>query len=98
MPESTPDESVDWSRDTQKIAVLTWISFLCASAFAVVAFAFIDPIQLLDIIGLPDSDETATDRNLGYALGFFFLWVHGLASGWLVLRLVRRKRNWPRRP
>ena len=89
------DEVVkDWPRDTVKLAVLTWISFLSASAFTMLLFAFIDPLILIDAYD-PLLIET---RNAGYAVGFFFLWIYAWASGWLVLRLVRRKRNWPRRP
>ena len=84
----------DWTRDQQKIAVLSWISFLAAGAFSFPLFALVDPLFLVDAVGL-DADA---GRNAGYAIGFFFLWVHGWVSGWLVLRLVRRKRNWPRRP
>ena len=87
------DGQVEWSRDTQKIAVLSWISFLSAAAFTMLFFAFVDPLLLIDSIGLPFDS-----RNAGYALGFFVFWVYAWASGWLVLRLVRRKRNWPRRP
>ena len=86
-------DNVEWSRDTQKIAVLSWISFLVAAAFTMLAFAFVDPLMLVDAIGLPTDSS-----NAGYAAGFFFLWAHGWVSGWLVMRLIRRKRNWPRRP
>ena len=32
MNQYTEDMKQEWTRDTQKIAVLTWISFLTASA------------------------------------------------------------------
>jgi hypothetical protein len=86
--------TTEWSRDTQKIAVLSWISFLVASAFTMLLFAFVDPLMIVESIDLPVIESP----NAGYAVGFFFLWAHGWISGWLVLRLVRRKRNWPRRP
>lgn len=88
------DERQDWSRDQQKFAVLTWISFLTTSGFSVLLFAFIDPLTIVDALGVPALES----RNAGYAVGFFFLWTHAWISGWLILRLVRRKRNWPRRP
>lgn len=88
------DDSVEWSRDTQKLAVLSWISFLSACAFSVLLFAFIEPLIIVDAINVSFIES----RNAGYAIGFFFLWAQAFVSGWLVLRLVRRKRNWPQRP
>ena len=88
------DESTEWSRDTQKLAVLSWISFLSACGFSVLLFAYIDPLMIVDALDVAFIEST----NAGYAVGFFFLWAQAWISGWLVLRLVRRKRNWPRRP
>ena len=87
------DEDIhqDWSRDTQKIAVLTWISFLTASAFTMLFFAFIDPLVIVDAINV----EAIDSRNAGYAIGFFFLWANCWISGWLAMRLCRRKRTGP---
>lgn len=84
----------DWSRDTQKLAVLTWISFLSASVATMLFFAFVDPLVLVEAINI----EAIDSRNGGYAIGFFFFWAYAWTSGWLILRLVRRKRNWPRKP
>jgi uncharacterized membrane protein len=81
----------DWSRETQKIAVLTWISFLTASAFTMLFFAFIDPLVIVDAINV----EAIESRNAGYAIGFFFLWANCWISGWLAMRLCRRKRTGP---
>ena len=81
----------DWSRDTQKIAVLTWISFLTAAAFTMLFFAFIDPLVIVDAINI----EFVESRNAGYAIGFFFLWANCWISGWLAMRLCRRKRTGP---
>jgi len=83
----------DLSRDAQKIAVLSWISFLSASAATMLFFAFVDPLVLVDAINI----DFIESRNAGYTIGFFFFWIHAWISGWFVLRLVRRKRNWPRR-
>jgi len=80
-----------WSRDTQKIAVLSWISFLIAAVFTMLLFAFLDPLQIIDAINV----DWLESRNAGYAVGFFFLWANGWAAGWLTLRLVRRKRSGP---
>ncbi|MGI9271687.1 MAG: hypothetical protein ACR2QT_07930 [Woeseiaceae bacterium] len=84
----------DWSRDTQKIAVLSWITFLTAAVFTMLFFAFIDPLVVVDSIGL----DLFESRNAGYAIGFFFFWVNGWVAGWLTLRLVRRKRSGPKSP
>lgn len=84
----------EWSRDTQKYAVLTWISFLIAAVFTMLLFAFIDPLLIVDAINVAMFES----RNAGYAIGFFFLWANGWVAGWLTLRLVRRKRNWPKAP
>jgi hypothetical protein len=94
MTTTPQDTEHEWTRDTQKIAVLSWISFLSACGFSVLLFAFIEPLVIVDAINLPFIES----RNAGYAIGFFFLWAQSWTSGWLVLRLVRRKRNWPRRP
>ena len=88
---SANGEHQEWSRDTQKFAVLSWISFLTASAFTMLLFAFIDPLVIVDSINIDGVDS----RNAGYAIGFFFLWVGFWTSGWLTLRLIRRKRTGP---
>ena len=82
----------EWSRDTQKYAVLSWISFLIAAVFTMIFFAFIDPLLVVDAINI----EGVESRNAGYAIGFFFLWLNGWIAGWLTLRLVRRKRTGPK--
>lgn len=86
------DNENEWSRDTQKYAVLTWISFLIAAVFTMLLFAFIDPLLIVDSI----NSVLFESRNAGYAIGFFFLWANGWVAGWLTLRLVRRKRTGPK--
>jgi hypothetical protein len=81
----------DWSRDTQKIAVLSWITFLAAAVFTMLFFAFVDPLLIVDAIDL----DLFESSNAGYAIGFFFFWANGWVAGWLTLRLVRRKRSGP---
>ena len=85
------DANKDWSRDTVKIAVLSWISFLTASAFTMLLFAFIDPLVIVDAVNV----RFIESRNAGYAIGFFFLWSNSWIAGWLILRLTRRKRTGP---
>jgi len=89
LDDDSPDR--EWSRDTQKLAVLSWISFLTASAFTMLLFAFIDPLTIVDAVNM----EFVESRNAGYAIGFFFLWANCWVGGWLTLRLVRRKRTAP---
>ena len=91
MNEAADNEEQDWSRDTQKLAVLSWISFLSASAFTMLFFAFIDPLVIVDAVNV----EFIESRNAGYAIGFFFLWANCWISGWLAMRLCRRKRTGP---
>ena len=85
------DSGADWSRDTQKFAVLTWISFLSAAAFSVLLFAYVDPLLLIDAINV----SFLQSREAGYALGFFFLWANGWVACWYTVRLIRRKRRGP---
>lgn len=91
MTDEVLDKATGWSRDTQKLAVLTWMSFLVASAFTMLFFAFVDPLVIVDSINV----ESIESSNAGYAIGFFFFWVNGWVAGWLTLRLVRRKRTGP---
>ena len=91
MNDEPDSQSREWSRATQKIAVLTWISFLTASAFTMLLFAFIDPLVIVDAVNHPAIESS----NAGYAIGFFFLWANCWIGGWLTLRLIRRKRTGP---
>lgn len=85
------ETSHEWTRDTQKFAVLTWISFLTACVFSMLFFAFVDPLVLVDALNVAAIES----RNAGYAMGFFFFWANGWIAGWYTLRLVRRKRKGP---
>ena len=91
MATNDDETTTEWTRDTQKRALLVWISFLVAGAMGVVFFAFIDPIIVVDAVALPGVES----REAGYAMGFFFFWAGCALCGWLCLRLARRKRNWP---
>ncbi|RLA28548.1 MAG: hypothetical protein DRQ63_03280 [Gammaproteobacteria bacterium] len=85
------DETTDWSRDTQKLAVLTWISFLTASGFTMLFFAFVDPLILVDALNIAAIES----RNAGYAIGFALFFANTWIAGWFTLRLCRRKRTGP---
>lgn len=91
MNDQAEESDQDWSRDTQKLAVLSWISFLTAAAFTMLFFAFVDPLIIVDAVNIDGVDS----RNAGYAIGFFFLWANCWIAGWLSMRLCRRKRTGP---
>lgn len=92
MDERPEGAREDWSRDTQKRALLVWISFLTAAVMSLVCFAFIDPLVIVDAVNIDGVDS----REVGYGIGFFFFWAGTLVCGWLCLRLGRRKRQKPR--
>ena len=52
MNDGVQEDVVEWSRDTQKIAVLSWLSFLSACGFSVLLFAYIDPLVIVDAINV----------------------------------------------
>lgn len=91
MSDESAARAHEWSRDTQKIAVLSWVSFLSAAAFSVLLFAFVDPVVLVEALDV----ETVESRNAGYAIGFFLFWANGWIAAWLTARLIRRKRRGP---
>jgi len=91
MNDEAEKRNEGWSRETQKLAVLSWISFLTASAFTMLFFAFIDPLVIVDSINV----ESIESSNAGYAIGFFFLWANCWIAAWLSMRLCRRKRTGP---
>ena len=66
MNELTDEElHQDWSRDTQKTAVLTWISFLTAAAFTMLFFAFIDPLVIVDAINVGIREARPAQDRVG---------------------------------
>ena len=91
MGDSEASVHPEWSRDTQKIAVLSWISFLTASVCSVLFFAFVDPLMLVEAINVHGVES----RYAGYAIGFFLFWANGWIAGWFTMRLIRRKRRGP---
>ncbi len=89
--EPPPEPHPEWSRDAQKYAVLTWISFLASALFTMVFFAFIDPLVIVDAVNVAAIES----REAGYAIGFFFLWANAWVACWFTVRLIRRKRRGP---
>jgi hypothetical protein len=82
-----------WSRNSQAIAIVVWISFLSAAIGTMLFFALFDPV---DLSGIFDEDLDI-GREAGYAAGFFFFWaLSGLASAvtaWLVRTAPKRNKK-----
>ena len=82
-----------WSRNSQAIAIVVWISFLAAAIGTMLFFALFDPVDLSGIF----DDELDIGREAGYAAGFFFFWaLTAIASGvtaWLVRTAPKRAKK-----
>ncbi len=68
----------------QIVIALIWSSFLSAGIACGLIFAWIDPVLLLDQLGL-ESDNRLT----GYSLAFFFLWFIGAFNVSICLLFLR---------
>ena len=79
-----------WSRNSQAIAVVVWISFLSAAIGTMVFFALFDPVELSGIF----DEDLDIGRDAGYAAGFFFFWVLtaicSAVTAWLVRTAPKR--------
>lgn len=82
-----------WSRNSQAIAIVVWISFLAAAIGTMLFFALFDPVDLTGIF----DDDFDIGREAGYAAGFFFFWaLTAIASGvtaWLVRTAPKRAKK-----
>jgi hypothetical protein len=82
-----------WSRNSQAIAIVVWISFLSAAIGTMLFFALFDPVELTGIFG----EDLDIGREAGYATGFFFFWLlTGFASAvtaWLVRTAPKRAKK-----
>ncbi len=82
-----------WSRNSQAIAIVVWISFLAAAIGTMLFFALFDPVDLTGIF----DDDLDIGREAGYAAGFFFFWaLTAIASGvtaWLVRTAPKRAKK-----
>lgn len=74
-----------WSRNSQAIAIVVWISFLSAAIGTMVFFALFDPVDLTGIFG----NDIDIGREAGYAAGFFFFWVLSALSSAVTAWLIR---------
>ena len=82
-----------WSRNSQAIAIVVWISFLTAAIGTMLFFAIFDPVDLTGIF----DEELDIGSEAGYAAGFFFFWLlSAIASGvtaWLVRTAPKRAKK-----
>lgn len=82
-----------WSRKSQAIAIVVWISFLSAAIGTMVFFALFDPVELSAVF----DEDIEIGREAGYAAGFFFFWVlSALASAvtaWLIRTAPKRDKK-----
>jgi hypothetical protein len=74
-----------WSRNSQAIAIVVWISFLAAAIGTMLFFALFDPVDLSGIFG----DDVDIGRDAGYAAGFFFFWLLTSAASGVTAWLIR---------
>jgi len=68
----------------QVIIALLWSSFISAGIACGLIFAWVDPVALLDQLGLDSGN-----RLSGYSLAFFFLWFIGIANACICLFFLR---------
>jgi hypothetical protein len=74
-----------WSRNSQAIAIVVWISFLAAAIGTMLFFALFDPVDLSGVF----DDDGDIGRDAGYAAGFFFFWLLTAAASGVTAWLIR---------
>jgi hypothetical protein len=82
-PEDTAD--VHWSRLREDVGVVIWSSFLVACLATMLFFAFVDPVDLAELLRYPwwlPNDMTT------YALGFFGFWALAACSATLTAYML----------
>lgn len=73
----------------QRVGAILWPSFFAAGVATMVFFAFVDPMDLVDI-SFPGLEIT---RALGYTIAFLMFWLATASSSlftWLLLRPTSR--------
>ena len=82
-----------WSRNSQAIGIVVWISFLSAAIGTMVFFALFDPVERSGCF----DEEVEIGLEAWYAAGFFFFWIlSGLASAvtaWLIRTAPKRDKK-----
>jgi hypothetical protein len=76
---------VHWSRLREDVAVVVWCSFLVASVATMLFYAFIDPLDLSEILGCP---WWLPNNKTVYALGFFGFWAISAAAAGLTAYML----------
>ncbi len=89
MPNPTDINSVSWSHKKRTIAQVLWLSFLSAAIGFFIIFGLIDPGSL----DLAFSLDQPLSRQLGYGLGFIFLFFICLLSSALTAWMMSNKNN-----
>ncbi len=74
-----------WSRNSQAIAIVVWISFLAAAIGTMLFFALFDPVDLIGTL----EEDFGIGREAGYAAGFFFFWLLTAAASGVTAWLIR---------
>jgi hypothetical protein len=85
------DGGHELSRVQRDCFVIGWCSFLVAAIATMVFFAYVDPLELGDIMQPP----LAVERMTGYAIGFFFFWILSAGSAVLTVYLIRSRHGHP---
>ncbi len=81
-----------WSRTSQNVAIVLWPSFLVAAAATMFFFAVFDPAVIGE--GTP-LQGLLSNREAGYAFGFFVFWLLAAAASSLTLYLARTQHPEP---
>lgn len=89
MQNQTDINSVSWSHKKRTIARVLWLSFLCAAIGFFIIFGLVDPGSL----DLAFSLHYPLSRQLGYGLGFLFLFFICLLSSGLTAWMMSNKDN-----
>ncbi|MFT5111037.1 MAG: hypothetical protein ACI8P9_000348 [Parasphingorhabdus sp.] len=68
----------------RRLIAILWPSFVCASIFSALSFAFIDPLLLADSLGVE-----VNPRLAGYSITFLVLWALGALSTLFGIAILR---------
>lgn len=78
-----------WSNNKRTVAQVLWISFLTAAVGFVIIFGLIDPEALDKAFSLPFT----LSRELGYGLGFLFLFFLSLIASCLTAWMIHTRHS-----
>ena len=89
MSNQTENHSPSWSTKKTTIARVLWLSFLCSAIGFFTIFGLIDPGSL----DLAFSLHQPLTREIGYGLGFVFLFIICLLSSGLTAWMMSSNKN-----